>query len=548
MKTKSEVGAVDLSLGLAATTLTQVLEKQFVNHLDIPWAKERSQFEAVASSWNEVLPAPAFLFQADEIIDSCPALAKCIASMKTNVAGHGWGLRARIEVKEDMSNLVWQNMQREKVRLESFIENLSLDYSTTELFELLAEHLERYANAYWQIIRDPNGRVVSVHPIENPKRMRLCKKDAQPSVIRHKRRVGTNYEYVNTQRRFRRYVLLGANGEKTYFRQYGDTRQLNSKTGKYGNFETVPPQERANEILHFRLPHADSEYGIVRWISVLVDALSIKVAKLCNLEVLDNGGTPPMAIVITGSSDKTLEQRIRDQVEEIRKKRSRSRVLIIQVDNEEVGVAASEDVLQPKVSFENLAQIMIKEGMFMDFQKYSASEIFGVYRIPPLLLGDLEQVPNKSTAQEAKRIAQEQVFGPAQRKIEEPFNRFLGDGIIHDRAETGVMYWDLFLHSLNADQTETTLAVMKEAREGGAITPNQEHAVLASLVPEHKLPDLPDDPRNDVPVVYNKGLSKTELDGPTGEAAKAFLAKALGRPVQKATLIEYNPDYDDVAA
>ena len=43
---------------------------------------------------------------------------------------------------------------------------------------------------------------------------------------------------------------------------------------------------------------------------VLVDALSIKVAKLCNLEVLDNGGTPPMAIVITGSSDKTLEQAI----------------------------------------------------------------------------------------------------------------------------------------------------------------------------------------------------------------------------------------------
>lgn len=548
MTTKTEVGAVDLSLGLASMTLTQVLEKQFINYLDVPWAKEQRQIQDTTSSWNEILPAPAFLHQADEIIDACPALAKCIASMKTNVAGHGWGVRPRIEIKEDMSNLVWQNMQRERVRLDSFIENLCLDYSTTELFELLAEHLERYANAYWQIIRDFNGRVLSVYPIENPKRMRLCKKDGLPKLIRHKRRIGTNYEYVNTQRRFRRYVLLGPNGEKTYFRQYGDDRQLNAKTGKYGDFQTIPPHDRANEILHFRLPHADSEYGIVRWISVMVDALSIKVAKLCNLEVLDNGGTPPMAIVITGSTDDTLESRIREQVEEIRKKRSRSRILVIQVGAEEVGTGASETMSDPKVTFENLAQIMIKEGMFMDFQKYSASEIHGIYRLPPLLLGDLEQVPNKATSQEAKRIAQEQVFGPAQRKIEEPFNRFLGDGVIHDRAETGVMYWDFFLHSLNADQTETVLDVLKEGREAGAITPNQSNAVLASLIPEHKLPGLPDDPRNDVPVVYNKGASIKALSDAETSAAKEFFSKTLGLPVKKAVVIDYDPRYDDAAA
>lgn len=542
--TKSSVGSVDVSLSNnAAVTNAQVLEKQFLFAESAPWHTE--VYSLSEDGFVDILPPPPSLFQADEIIDGCPSLAKNIACMVTNVAGHGFHLKPEIEVTEQMSTLVFDSMNKEKERLESFFKNLCVEYSFTELMELLVTHLERYANAYWEILRGPDGRVVGVSPIENPKKMRLCKKGA-PSFYKKRTRVGQTYESINTQRRFRRFVLLDAGGQKRYFRQYGDARQLNSKTGKYGDYQTVPHDCRANEIMHFRLPHSNSEYGVVRWISALVDAMIARVAKLCNLDVLDNGGTPPMAIAISGTSDNTLEQKIRDQIRDLKEKGARSKVLIIQVAAEEAGVAASETVMQPKISFENLAQMMISEGMFLDQLKYSDKEICSVYRIPPLLLGDLEQVPNKATASVAKSLAEEQVFAPARKKIEENLARLLEDDIIPDRAERGVLYWRFEFNAMNSDETDRVLDVLKEAREGGSITVNQHNNIIRTLLPDHKIEALADDERNDMPMLYLKKTQESPfqmLMGKQVELTKQVLSKALGKQVNKIML--YEPEDND---
>lgn len=543
---KTSVGSVDLSFGhMAAVSNETVLQKHFLPGQQTPWATETITLGA--GGVMDVLPPPASLFQADEVIDNCPSLAKNIACMVTNVAGHGFSLRPRIEIKEDMADGTWQGMLKEKQRLESFFDNLCIDYSFSEVMELLVTHLERYANAYWEILRAPDGRVVGISPIENPKKMRLCAKDKKAAPFRHRSRVGTNYESINTERRFRRFVMLGEMGKKRYFRQYGDARQLNSETGEYGNFETVPRDKRANEILHFRLPHSNSEYGVVRWISALVDAMIARVAKVCNLDVLDNGGTPPMAIAISGSTDKTLESRIREQIEAIKSNGARSKVLIIQVEAEEAGVQASETVINPEIEFHNLAQMMISEGMFLDQLRYSDKEICAVYRISPLLLGDLEQVPNKSTAEVAKGLAEEQVFAPARKKINEAINRLLMDAIIPDRLERGVMYWDFALNSLNADKTEEKLSVAKEGREAGSLTLNQHHSIISNLLPDEKLEALPDDSRNDTPMIYLKpaggqpGLQ--ELSGAGADKAIQSLSKAFNREITK--IMMFDPNYDN---
>lgn len=544
---KNSVSAVSLDLGgKASITHKMLLEKQLLPGQTAPWAEDNVFIASLSGGDIGVLSPPMSLFQADDVIDSCPSLAKNIACMVTNTVGHGFSLRPRVEIKEGMSDILWSAMQKEKDRVQSFLENLCIDYSFTDLMELLQTHLERYANAYWEILRSPDGRVVGVSPIENPKKMRLCKKDEKASSYTHRSRVGTKYENIRTERRFRRFVKLGDSGSKRYYRQYGDSRQLNCETGEYGNFQTVPSNKRANEILHFRLPHSNSEYGVVRWISALIDAVMIKTAKMCNFDVLDNGGTPPMAIAIAGSSDPKLEERIRDQIAEIKAKGGRSSVLIIQVDAEEVGVQASETTIQPRITFENLAQMMIEEGMFLEQLKFSDREICAVFRIPPLLLGNLEDVPNKATANIAKETAEEQVFAPARRKIEEVINRLLMDAIMPDRLERGVMYWDFVFNSLSTDRTEALLSVAKEGREGKSITPNEHHKILDQALPDLRLDPLPDDPRNDVPMLYlESGIDPDlmELQGENIENVKSLLSRSTGKKVTKCFV--YRPSHDD---
>lgn len=549
-QSRSEVGLIELDLGQSKVRNEDVLERRFEKGY-APWLTEPAML--INEGMTEILSPPPSMFEADVVVDECPSLAKNIAAMVINVAGHGFHLVPQLDVREDTNDQTWQAMQAEQKRIEAFLNNLSVDYTFPQLMKMVENHLQRFANAYWEIIRGPGGRILGVNPVEDPKKMRLCRKDAEPQLVQHRYRVGTQYESFITPRRFRRFALKTASGSWRYFRQYGDTRQLDSETGKYGDYQTIPPNRRANEILHFRLPHHNSEYGVIHWISVLVDALSARVAKLTNLDVLDNSGTPPMAIVISGSSDKTLEARIRDQIEQMKGKKVRSKVLIIQVETDEAGIGQSEDLIQPTVKFEPLSQIMLKEGMFLEFQRFIDQEITSVFRIPPILLGDLEETPNKATAAVAKELAEEQVFAPARRDLNDIINRLLTDKIIPDRVEQGAMYWEFALNSLNADRTETVLQVLKEAREGAGITPNQTQAVVASLLPEHELAPLQDDPRNDVPIAYQKLASKPaegppgedleELEGEEADEAKSILAKSLNRKVTK--IYRYTPSYDD---
>jgi capsid portal protein len=538
---------IDLDMaGQVQVRNEDVLARRFDKGL-VPWLSEPRTL--INEGMTDILSPPPSMFEADVVVDECPSLAKNIRCMVTNVAGHGYHLEPIENITEDMADLTWLAMQAEKKRIQGFLDNLSIEYTFTDLLEMLVDHLQRFGNAYWEIVRGAGGRIMGINPVEDPKRIRLCRKDGLPQLVKHRHRIGTQYDGFVTERRFRRFAMKTPAGGWRYFRQYGDTRQLNAETGKYGDYQTVPVGKRANELLHFRLPHHSSEYGVIHWISVLVDALSARVAKLCNLDVLDNSGTPPLAIVISGSSDKTLEGRIRDQLAQMKGQKIRSKVLIVQVEADEVGVNGADTVLQPTIKFEPLSQIMLKEGMFLEFQRFIDQEITSVFRLPPILLGDLEETPNKATASEAKAIAEEQVFAPARRKLDDQINRLLMDNIIPDRVERGVMYWRFALNSLSNDRSEAVLAGIKEGRESGGLTPNQANQQLQTVLPG--LENLPDDPRNDIPLAYQKLASKPvdgiegleELDGDDAEEAKSLFGKALGVKVTK--LLTYRPSYDD---
>ncbi|MEZ0369069.1 MAG: hypothetical protein ACAI44_08305, partial [Candidatus Sericytochromatia bacterium] len=178
--------------GLSKITNEEILSRRYESDpFERGWIEEAlaaakaAGFEDDYSPLDDILPPPAHFSRLDETVDECPPLTKNINAMAVNVGGLGHHLDPLLDVKEDATDGIWQMMQDEKRRLISFFENLSIEHTTGDVFEMLVRHLERNGNAYWEIIRAPNGRVMGINPIEDPKRMRLTRRDKQTHKYLH---------------------------------------------------------------------------------------------------------------------------------------------------------------------------------------------------------------------------------------------------------------------------------------------------------------------------------------------------------------------------
>jgi PBSX family phage portal protein len=492
------------------------------------------------------LPSPYDFYDLEAAADGCVPLTQCIESKATNVAGRGFTLIQDIEVTEGMTEAQWQAVKLENKRLDAFFRNLNPNGTATSLFIQTYTHYEKVGNAYWEVIRSGEGnrRVVAINLIEDPKSIRLCAKDKASTIVDIRYRVGNEYESYKYERRFRRFKQR-VDGKDTYFREFGDPRQMDKYTGEYGDYGSIHKSRRATEIIHFKIPNTQSEYGIPRWVVALADVLAARAAKICNLDLLDNSATPPLAVLISGAEEKDMRKKIIDQLEEMKGSRSRSKVLVIELGMGEAGEPGLMKPVLPTIEFKPLSEVVVKEGFFLELLKFIAREIYGLYRIPPLLLGNIEDTPNKSTAEVAKRVAEEQVFGPARAELNDFINqKLLADEVldIPGRKERSALYWLFALSALGYDRTEDILSVLKEGKAQGALTPNQVQPIINELLGDYHLEGF-DDPRNDTPVIYTldakSGAAPEEdvfaqLDETKEEVQrmKDIISRSVGAPVK----------------
>ena len=78
--------------------------------------------------------------------------------------------------------------------------------------------------------------------------------------------------------------------------------------------QRLPAADRATEIIHFTaLPDAHTPDGVPRWINQLPSVLGSRKAEEFDFEFFDNGGVPPMLIVLQGG---TLQAETRNAVEQ----------------------------------------------------------------------------------------------------------------------------------------------------------------------------------------------------------------------------------------
>ena len=248
-------------------------------------------------------------------------LGQCIEAMETNIDGFGFTLEPTFEFKEGD-----KATEAERKTLLHFFEFCNAELPYSQLRRRVRRYPEVLGNGYWEVIRDGKGNIVWFEHIEGHT-MRLTQLDREYTGVVYMIREDDSNEHQEypSRKRFRRNVQI-RDGRRVYFKEFGDPRLINSQTGQVesneGDFVT------ATEIIHFKLYCPYSPYGVPRWIGNWLAVEGSRQAEEVNYEYFENNTVPPMALLVAGTLDDKVVERIEDFInDEMKGRKSFNKIL-----------------------------------------------------------------------------------------------------------------------------------------------------------------------------------------------------------------------------
>ena len=403
--------------------------------------ESRAKLDPFANDYSgkDILEPPYDLYNLSDIVEISNILPQCIEAMEQNCEGYGYNLICT--VPEESAKSMEAAITAEKTKLENFFEYCNFDISFTKLRKKLRRDFESFGNAYLEVLRRADG-VVDGFEFLKSITMRLCSL-SEPVDVKIPKLNLEDYSYSRTdyRKRFRRYVQIVGN-EKIYFKEFGDPRHIDAKTGELiteekrqtareNNIEII----EATEVLHLANESVKSPYGVPRWIGNITSIAGSRSAEEINLSYFDNKAVPPLAILVSGGSlnEQTIT-RIREYIqEEIKGKGNFHNVMVLEAQGQ--SGAHTLESGSVKVEIRELSQI--NEARFLDYDEKNRLKIRSSFRLPPLYVG-LSDDYTFASAKQSRETAEEQVFGPQKAEFDFLINRkiFPELGIRYHRFET----------------------------------------------------------------------------------------------------------------
>ncbi len=326
----------------------------------------------------------------------------------------------------------------ERRLLKRFFDYCSVEQSFSELRQITRQDVESIGNGYWEILRNADAKIVQfvylpgfavrLLPVGPPVpiNLKILDENGEPStVIRF--------------RKFRRFIQLVSDNRAVYFKEFGDTRLMSSKTGKfYSDTDAMLLEEKeinvATEVKHFKIHSPLSAYGVPRWIGGLVSVMGSRMAEEVNFTYFDNKAVPPLAILVSGGKvGEDAVKRIESYVKDNLKGRANFHKILVIEAEPAAGVAASDQSGKVKIELRPLTSAQHNDAQFQNYDERNIDKIGMQFRLPRILRGDARDF-NRATASSSIDFAEMQVFQPARESFDFTINReFL--------PELGVRYW-----------------------------------------------------------------------------------------------------------
>ena len=370
---------------------------------------EYQQLYVGATRDQGIIMPPYMLRTLDRLSQENNALGPCIEAMVNNIEGTGYDFESKDD-DEAEDNTDDENAQK----LKDFFSEPWPGMSFVAIRKKLRRDLERTGNAYLEILRNAKDDIVFFRWVD-AKMMRMLRLDDAVPVDQTVTRQGKQVT-IKVMTRERRFCQLVNGVSLMYFKEFGSKRDLYKKTAVWAaQGQRIPAEQRATEILHLiALPDAHTPYGIPRWINQIPSVLGSRKAEEFNLEFFQNGGVPPVLILLQGG---TLQAESRKALESMTtgSASANNRVRVLEV---EPSGGSLDQVPQARVTVERFGSDRTTDAMFEKYDERCEERVRRSFRIPPIFVGQSKDY-NFATAFASYVVAEAQVFAPEREDFDE---------------------------------------------------------------------------------------------------------------------------------
>ena len=404
----------------------------------------------------------------EALVEHSTILPQCITAYKNNVCGFGLSIDYLDEYKQ------WDEEEHPEIadeytRVQRIVDLLSLDQDTKDLFGAIVATRERFGIAYIEVVRNLGNEVVEIANVRRPGTMHMTV-PLDPYVD-----VAFYYkgEAMNRKRRFRKY-RQEVGGKYIYFKESGDPRIMDKRTGEYlkdGNELEIG--NRANEII--ALPIGDKPYGEVRWIGQVTGMDGAAKAEALNANYFENGRHTPMMIMIDGGTltDESFRKQ-QEYMEGIKGEAGQHAFMVLESETTTEVKTGLEQETAPKITVKDLSPMLQKDELFQGYIDNARKKVQSSFLLPDLYVGYTTDF-NRATSQTAMEVTEKQVFIPYRQEMAWLINRRL-------LAEYQFKYCEITFRAPDITNPDDQSKILTIVERAGGLTPNEAHRLAGTMV------------------------------------------------------------------
>ncbi|MBT2573709.1 phage portal protein [Bacillus sp. ISL-51] len=401
----------------------------FKSNMAAPQAKQLYDDQFSDLYGEDIISPPYNIIELKTIAEYSTILQQCIDAYRVNITGFGFDVEYTFDINSsDVAPVKKKQAEKNWTKLESFYKCLHFDESAETILGYAIEDREKTGNGFMEVLRDGSGKPAGIEYLD-VKNMRVCGVTDPVEVTFSYEENGTS-KTIKRQKRFRKYVQL-QNGRKVFFKEYGDPRIMDMRTGEYVN--ALSEQYKANEAIHLKI--GSGTYGIPRWVGNIVNLYGARKAEELNFMYFKQGRHVPAAITVeNGMLSETSYKELQDYMNDLEGVENAHKFLLIEAEGiaKEKDLHGGEDITPVSVEIKSLAEILQDDALFLEYDDKSRNKLRSAFRLPPLYTGEAQEY-NKATADTARKITEEQVFQPERKTLVNKLNTlFLPELGIHD--------------------------------------------------------------------------------------------------------------------
>jgi len=334
----------------------------------------------------DVITPPYNMYELANFYDTCFSNHAAIDAKVENIVGLGYRFDVtdrtalRLETSEDegATARARSRIERAKIELRDWLENLNDDDSFTKIMEKVYTDVEATGNGFIEVGRTLKGDIGYMGHI--------------PATTVRVRRLNDGYLQIIGQ-------------AVVYFRNFGAT-----------NPNPVTSDGRANEIIHIKsYSPLNTYYGIPDIVSAMPSLIGDQLASRYNIDYFENKAVPRYIVTLKGAklSSDGEDKMFRFLQTGLKSQSHRTLYIPLPGDTENNKV---EFKMEP---IEN----GIQEGSFKEYRKQNRDDILIAHQVPISKLGGADSGIAAALSQD--RTFKEQVSRPAQKHIEKVVNKII---------------------------------------------------------------------------------------------------------------------------